>query len=112
MLASWHELIDAGRMSDGEPNLAGTAKPLRAVVCAATAQAHGLTEGAPVTVATEHGTLTAPLLIDDVAEGTVWLPANHADGSVRALLGAVHGGRVRIGTVEPGSGTSVEGGSE
>lgn len=25
LLATWHNLLDAGRMQDGEPNLAGTA---------------------------------------------------------------------------------------
>ena len=32
VLATWHELLDAGRMSDGDDNLAGTAKPARALI--------------------------------------------------------------------------------
>ena len=27
LLATWHQLLDAGRMQDGEPYLAGTARP-------------------------------------------------------------------------------------
>jgi len=26
VLATWHNLLDSGRMQDGEPNLAGTAR--------------------------------------------------------------------------------------
>ena len=34
VLATWHELIDAGRMQDGDEHLAGTAKPVRARISA------------------------------------------------------------------------------
>ena len=37
VLATWHQLIDTGRMSDGEPFLAGTARPVVARMSAATA---------------------------------------------------------------------------
>ncbi len=39
VLATWHELIDGGRLTDGELNLAGTSKPLRVVLSAMTAWA-------------------------------------------------------------------------
>ena len=48
VLATWPELIDAGRMLDGELNLAGTAKPARALLCAATAAEVGVRAGDPV----------------------------------------------------------------
>jgi len=38
-LATWHQLLDAGRMQDGEPYLAGTARPVVARVSPATAAA-------------------------------------------------------------------------
>ncbi len=37
VLATWHNLLDAGRMQDGEPNLAGTARAAVAKMSAATA---------------------------------------------------------------------------
>src|SRR5258708_25623678 len=39
LLATWHNLLDAGRMQDGEPFLAGTARSAVAKVSAATAPA-------------------------------------------------------------------------
>ena len=42
LLATWHNLLDAGRMQDGEPNLAGTARPAVARMSAATAAEAGV----------------------------------------------------------------------
>ncbi len=42
LLATWHNLLDVGRMQDGEPNLAGTARPAVARMSAATAAEAGL----------------------------------------------------------------------
>ena len=67
MLATWHELIDGGRLTDGELNLAGTSKPLRVLLAAATAEQLGIGAGDLVTVGTAHGSLTAPAEI--VADG-------------------------------------------
>ncbi|UQX88064.1 NADH-quinone oxidoreductase subunit G [Jatrophihabitans telluris] len=98
LLATWHELLDAGAMSDGDENLAGTAKPLRAVVSGATAAGLAAEEGTLVAISAGPGrSVVAPLMIDSSAvDGVVWLPSNHRDGSVRALLGAVHGARVSV----------------
>ncbi len=100
LLATWHELIDAGSLSDGEPNLAGTAKALRVALSRQSATELGVADGDLVTVATASpagGTLQAPVVIQDgAAPGTVWLPTNHRDGSVRGLLGAVHGDPVTV----------------
>ena len=62
LLASWHELIDGGRLTDGEPNLAGTAKPLRVVLAKRDRDASsGIADGDLVTVAHRAGSLTAPV---------------------------------------------------
>src|SRR6185312_7016038 len=45
VLASWSELIDAGVLSDGEPNLAGTAKPLRVAMAKQTAADLAVADG-------------------------------------------------------------------
>jgi len=97
VLATWHELIDGGRLTDGEPNLAGTSKPLRVLLAAATAEQLGINPGDLVTVSTAHGSLTAPAVFAErAATGMLWLPANHRDGSVRKVLRAVHGDQVTV----------------
>jgi NADH-quinone oxidoreductase subunit G len=99
-LATWHQLIDAGRMQDGEPYLAGTARPVVARVSAATAAEAGLADGDKVTVATEAGSVTVPLAVTDMADGVVWLPANSSGSAVRTDLGAGHGSRVTLRRAE------------
>ena len=95
-LATWHQLLDAGRMQDGEPYLAGTARPVVARVSAATADAAGISDGDKVTVATAAGAVTVPVEVVDMAGGVVWLPTNSSGSAVRASLGAGHGSRVSL----------------
>ena len=99
-LATWAQLIDVGRMQDGEPFLAGTARPVVARVSAATAAAAGVANGDKVTVATSTGSVTVPLDVTDMADGVVWLPTNSSGAAVRADLGAGHGSRVTLRRAE------------
>jgi NADH-quinone oxidoreductase subunit G len=99
-LATWHQLIDAGRMQDGEPYLAGTARPVVARVSPATAAEAGLTDGEKVTVSTVIGSVTVPLDVTAMADGVVWLPVNSPGSAVRAELGTGHGGRVTLRRAE------------
>ncbi|HEY6496450.1 MAG TPA: NADH-quinone oxidoreductase subunit G [Trebonia sp.] len=99
-LATWAQLIDAGRMQDGEPYLAGTARPVVARVSAATAAAVGLADGDKVAVATTAGSITVPLEVTDMTDGVVWLPTNSSGSAVRADLGAGHGSRVTLRRAE------------
>ncbi len=99
-LSTWHQLIDAGRMQDGEPYLAGTARDAVARVSAATAVAAGLADGDKVTVATAAGSVTVPVEIVAMADGVVWLPANSPGCAVRAGLSAGHGSRVTLRRAE------------
>jgi NADH-quinone oxidoreductase subunit G len=99
-LATWHQLIDAGRMQDGEPYLAGTARPVVARVSTATAAAAGLADGDKVTVTTTAGSVTVPLDVTEMADGVVWLPANSPGSAVRADLAAGHGSRVSLRRAE------------
>jgi NADH-quinone oxidoreductase subunit G len=101
VLATWTELLDAGRGQDGDENLAGTAKAARAVLSAATAAAIGVAEGHPVAVGTDAGSIIVPVQIADVAEGVVWLPTNARDSRVRATLGATPGALVTL--TDPGA---------
>ncbi len=100
LLATWHNLLDAGRMQDGEPNLAATARASVAKMSAATAAEAGAAEGDKVTVATDRGEITVPLLIADMPDRVVWLPANSAGCAVRAGLGAGHGTLVTVRSAE------------
>jgi NADH-quinone oxidoreductase subunit G len=99
-LATWHQLIDAGRLQDGEPYLAGTARPVAARVSPATADEAGLADGDKVTVATAAGAVTVPLYVTEMADGVVWLPTNSPGSAVRADLGAGHGSRVTLRRAE------------
>jgi len=96
VLATWHNLLDAGRMQDGEPNLAGTARPAVAKMSAATAAEAGVTGGATVSVATGRGAILLPVEITDMPDRVVWLPTNSAGCAVRRDLGVGHGSLVTI----------------
>ena len=100
LLATWHNLLDAGRMQDGEPNLAGTARASVAKMSAATAAEAGAAEGDKVTVATDRGEITVPLQIADMPDRVVWLPTNSAGCAVRGGLGAGHGTLVTVRSAE------------
>jgi len=97
-LASWHQLLDSGRMQDGEPSLAGTARPAVARMSAATAAEAGVADGDKVTVATGRGSVTVPAEIVPMADQVVWLPAAGLPGgaTLRAELGAGHGAMVTL----------------
>ena len=97
-LASWHQLLDSGRMQDGEPSLAGTARPVVARMSAATAAEAGLADGDKVTVVTDRGSVTVPVELVPMADHAVWLPAAGLPGgtTLRAELGAGHGAMVTL----------------
>jgi len=105
-LASWRQLLDSGRMQDGEPSLAGTARPAVARMSAATAAEAGVADGDKVTVATGRGSVTVPAEIVPMADHVVWLPAAGLPGpapgapghgaTIGAELGAGHGAMVTL----------------
>ena len=94
VLAGWRMLLDNGRLQDGEPYLAGTARPAVARLSGATA----VDIGAPatVTVSTSRGSVTLPLVITDMTDGVVWLPLNSPGSAVHRDLGVGPGAIVRI----------------
>jgi NADH-quinone oxidoreductase subunit G len=95
-LATWRTLLDAGRMQDGEPYLAGTAPATVARISAVTAAGLGLVDGDTVIVSTDRGAVTLPAVVTDMPEAVVWLPTNSAGCAVRTDLAADHGARVRL----------------
>ena len=98
-LATWHQLLDDGRMQDGEPSLAGTARPVVARMSAATAAEAGIADGDKVTVATDRGSVTVPVEVVPMTDHVVWLPAGgltREPSTIRAELGAGHGATVTL----------------
>ena len=100
MLAGWRMLLDAGRLQDGEPHLAGTARAPVARLSATTAAEIGAADGDLVTVGTERGEITLPLAITDMADGVVWVPLNSPGSAVHPQLGVTSGAVVSIGRAE------------
>ena len=86
VLATWHHLLDSGRMQDGEPFLAGTAPKVQAMLSTKTAASHGLAEGDTVRVSTGAGAMTVPVIVRDMADDVIWLPTNSAGSTVRSTL--------------------------
>ena len=87
-------LLDNGRLQDGEPYLAGTARPPVARLSAATAAGIGAAEA--VTVSTWRGSVTLPLVITEMPDQVVWLPLNSPGSAVHRDLGVTVGAVVRI----------------
>ena len=107
-------------MQDGEPSLAGTARPVVARMSVATAAEAGVADGDKVTVATNRGSVTVPVEVVPMADHVVWLPAAgfaragavpaaelapypgdqeadaQAESTIRAQLGAGHGATVTL----------------
>jgi NADH-quinone oxidoreductase subunit G len=101
VLAGWRMLLDAGRLQDGEPYLAGTARPPVVRLSAATSGEIGATEGDLVSVSTDRGAITLPLAITGIADRAVWLPLNSPGSAVYQQLGVTAGAVVSIGRAEP-----------
>jgi NADH-quinone oxidoreductase subunit G len=95
LLATWHLLLDEGRLQDGEPYLAGTARSAEALLSASTAAELGVTDGDKLVVG---GIVTLPLRVADLPDRVVWVPANSGGCSVTRDLRAVAGDIVTIGS--------------
>ncbi len=94
VLAGWRMLLDAGRLQDGEPYLAGTARPAVARLSAATAAAIGAAD--TLTVSTGRGAVTLPLEVTEMPDQVVWLPLNSPGSAVHSALGVTTGAVVHI----------------
>ncbi|HEX7743708.1 MAG TPA: molybdopterin dinucleotide binding domain-containing protein, partial [Micromonosporaceae bacterium] len=96
LLATWHQLIDLGSLTDGDEYLGGTARLPVVRLAKETATALGVTDGEPVTVGTDRGAITLPAEITDMPPGVVWLPTNSPGSTVRRNLGVTSGAVVRL----------------
>ena len=95
VLATWHQLLDDGSMQAGEPYMAATARPPVVRVSPANASDLGISDGDPVTVTGDIGSLTLPALVTDMPSGIVWVPMNSGTNVVSAL-GVASGDTVRV----------------
>jgi NADH-quinone oxidoreductase subunit G len=100
-LATWKQLVDDGRMLDGDEYLKATGRPAVLLAPASTLDALGLQEGGSVTVSTDHGSVDLPVAGGDLPDGVVWAPSTSSGVSLARELGiASSGARVRL---EPAS---------
>ena len=91
-LATWKQMVDNGSMQDGEDYLRRTGRVPVARVSPATYDSLGQS----VTITGDRGSVTLPAEIaDDIADGTVWVPANSFGAGVLADL-ASPGSRVTL----------------
>lgn len=97
VLTGWRMLLDNGRLQDGEPHLAGTARKPVVRLSADTAAEIGATDGDAVTVSTPRGSISLPLVITDMPDRAVWLPLNSPGSAVHRRLGVTLGSTVKIG---------------
>jgi NADH-quinone oxidoreductase subunit G len=97
VLTGWRLLLDEGRMQDGEPHLAGTARKPLVRLSADTAAEIGAADGDNVTVSTSRGSITLPLTVTDMPDRVVWLPLNSPGSAVHRNLGVTIGSIVKIG---------------
>ncbi|WIM87959.1 NADH-quinone oxidoreductase subunit G [Candidatus Mycobacterium wuenschmannii] len=97
ILAGWRMMLDDGRLQDGEPHLAGTARKPVVRLSAATADGLGAADGDEVTVSTARGAITLPLAITEMPDAVAWLPLNSPGSAVHRQLGVTPGAVVKIG---------------
>lgn len=90
-------LLDNGRLQDGEPHLADTARTAAVRLSSSTAAEIGATEGDSVTVSTGRAAITLPMALADLPHRVVWLPLNSPGSQVHQDLGVMVGAVVTIG---------------
>ncbi|QCQ90711.1 NADH-quinone oxidoreductase subunit G [Rhodococcus sp. SGAir0479] len=104
VLATWRLLLDDGRLQDGEPHLAGTARSPVVRLSADFAAEIGARETDPVTVETDRGSVTLPVAVTDLPYRVVWLPLHSPGSAVYDALAARAGDIVRVRLAERGEG--------
>ncbi|MBL0746070.1 NADH-quinone oxidoreductase subunit G [Nocardioides baculatus] len=105
-LATWKQLIDLGSMQDGEAHLRATARPpVVRLNRAAYESVFGLLDDTEpggsrlATVTGDRGSITLPVVVADLPDGVVWVPARSFGRGVLAELAS------------PGSSVTVKGAS-
>ncbi|WP_026918861.1 NADH-quinone oxidoreductase subunit G [Gordonia shandongensis] len=110
VLATWRMLLDFGRLQDGEPHLAATARTPVARLARETAAEIGVDDGETVTVSTAHGAITLPLTVTEMPPRVVWVPMNSPGSRVNPMLRAGAGEIVSIARSPRGRPITDDGG--
>jgi NADH-quinone oxidoreductase subunit G len=95
VLATWRQLVDDGRLQDGQDRYRATARRAVLKASAATLAAAGVEVGDVATIATDLGSASFPTEVADLPDGVVWAPGNNGV-HLRGTLGADHGSTVRL----------------
>jgi NADH-quinone oxidoreductase subunit G len=96
VLTSWRRLLDMGTMQRGEDNLAGTRRQTVAVISEKRAASAGVVTGDQVRVSNAHGSITLPVLVEDIHDDAIWIPRNSFGSQALTALNAVHGELVTV----------------
>ncbi len=96
ILTSWRRLLDLGTLQKDDENLAGTARPIVAVISPKRAQAMGVTDGDLLKISTSAGTVTLPALIEDIHDDAIWAPRNSGGSQLLATLNVAHFAAVTV----------------
>ncbi len=76
LLATWRPLLEATHLQSGEPYLAATARAQEVWLSTGEARELGASEGDMITVTGASGSVTAPLVLAEVAAGAVVVTGN------------------------------------
>ncbi|EFN92756.1 NADH dehydrogenase (quinone), G subunit [Mobiluncus mulieris FB024-16] len=98
LVATWKPLLDAGRCLDGEPDLAGSAKVPVARLSAETAAENQI--GTQVRLTGPAGSITLPVVIEDMPSRVVWLPECSPGSQIHETLGVAYGHLVNLQAAE------------
>ena len=96
VLTSWRRLLDMGTMQRGEDNLAGTRRQTVAVISEKRAASAGVVTGDQVRISNAKGSITLPVLVEDIHDDAVWIPRNSFGSQALTALNAVHGELVTV----------------
>ena len=96
VLTSWRMNLDGGRGLDGEPHLAGTARPDVARLSATSAAVVGVRDGDLVSVRGPSSAITLPVAVTEMLDGVVWVPARIDGIGTPGRLGANVADRVQV----------------
>ncbi|MFR9731392.1 NADH-quinone oxidoreductase subunit G [Saccharopolyspora sp. MS10] len=102
LLATWRQLLDDGSLQDEEPNLAGTRRPVVAMLSPATARRLGLAERQHVEIRGDRGAITVEARFTEMPDEVVWLPTRSGPSQVNRVLGVGHGAAVALAPAAPG----------
>ncbi|WP_156726447.1 NADH-quinone oxidoreductase subunit G [Streptomyces apocyni] len=97
VLAGHRQLLDQGRLQEGDQALEGTWHEALARLSAATATEAGVKDGDALAVTGPQGSVVLPLRVTEMPDRVVWLPLNSTGGGVASDTGARPGDLVRVG---------------